>query len=63
MKLKWTVEFSVDKTWVEDGFDLTNNRALDMLSNDLQYANIGTELNARVIKSPDKKLIRKIQGF
>jgi len=63
MRLKWTVEFSIDKTWVEDGFDLTNDRALDMLANDLQYANIGTELGAKVIKAPDKKLIRKIQGY
>jgi len=63
MKLKWIVEFSVDKTWVEDGFDLTNDRALDMLSNDLQFANIGTELKAKVIASPDKKLINKIQGY
>lgn len=62
MKLKWTVEFSVDKSWVEDGFDLTKDRALDMLANDLRYANIGTELDAKVIKCPDKKLIKKLQG-
>ena len=63
MKLKWIIEFSVDKCWVEDGFDLTNDRALDMLSNDLRFANIGTELKAKVIKAPDKKLIRKLRGY
>ena len=62
-KLKWTVEFSVDKSWVADGFDLTDDRALDMLSGDLRYANIGTELGAKVIKAPDKKLIKKLQGY
>ena len=62
-KLKWTVGFSVDKSWVADGFDLTDDRALDMLSGDLRYANIGTELGAKVIKAPDKKLIRKLQGY
>lgn len=34
----WTVEFKVHRTWVEDGFDMTDERALDMLSHDLGYA-------------------------
>ena len=63
MKLKSTVEFIVDKKWVVDGFDITNDRALDMLSNDLQSAHIGTELGAQVIKSPDKAVIKKLQGY
>jgi hypothetical protein len=62
MKLKWVVEFSVDETWIMDGFELTKDRALDILSNDLKYANI-TELGARILKSPDKKIIRKLRGY
>lgn len=62
-KFVWWVEFQVDETWVEDGFDLTDERALEMLSSDLQFANIGTELKARVIKSPDPKVIRRVQGY
>lgn len=61
MKLKWIVKFEVDECWVADGFDLDNDRALDMLSCDLQYANIGTELRAKVIKAPSKKVILKLQ--
>lgn len=62
-KLFWIVKFSVDKTWVADGFDLTDERALDMLSNDLRYANIGGELKAKVLKAPKKKVIRTLQGY
>ena len=63
MKLKWVVEFYVDETWVADGFDLDDERALDMLANDLQWATIGTELDAKVIKRPDQRLINKLQGI
>jgi hypothetical protein len=63
MRLKWTVVFEVDESWVADGFNMTDERALDMLANDLQYANIGTELGARVIKAPSQKKIRKIQEY
>ena len=63
MKLKWTVVFEVDEIWVADGFNLTNERALNMLASDLQYANIDTELNAYLIKSPSQQKIKKIQGY
>lgn len=62
-KLKWTVEFEVDESWVADGFILTSDRALDMLSKDLGWANIGTELGAKVIKAPRPGLIAKLQGY
>lgn len=62
-RFKWIVEFEVDKCWVEDGFDLNNDRALEMLANDLQYANVGIELGAKVLKTPDPKIIRKTQGY
>ena len=63
MKLTWTVQLTVDSTWVEDGFNLTDERALDMLANNLPYANIGTELSAKVIKAPSLKRIAKLQGY
>lgn len=63
MKFKWTVEFTVDETWVADGFNLTDLRALDMLAGDLRYANVGTELAARVVKAPDPMKIAKAQGY
>lgn len=60
---KWIVEFEVSETWVADGFNLTQERALDMLSNDLGWADIGTELSAKIIKSPNIEEIAKVQGY
>lgn len=62
MKLYWTVRIGVEKSWIADGFDLTASRAKDMLANDLQYAN-GSELSAKIISKPDRKIIRKLQGY
>lgn len=59
---KWVVEFQVTENWVEDGFNMSEKRALDMLSNTLPYA-YGYELSAKIIKAPDPKLIRKTQGY
>lgn len=60
---KWTVEFEVESVWVADGFDLTDERALDMLSSALPYAHIDSELRAKVIKAPSAASIRKEQGY
>ena len=59
---KWVVEFEVTENWVEDGFNMSEKRALNMLSNALPYA-YESELSAKVIKSPSQKLIRKTQGY
>lgn len=61
-KLKWTVEFEVSPTWVEDGFDLTDEDALDMLAHRLPWANIGLELNARVVARPDAAAVANLTG-
>ena len=61
-KFKWIVEFTVDQTWIEDGFQITNNKALGMLENCLPFAR-GDEFAAKVLEAPDSKLIRKIQGY
>jgi hypothetical protein len=59
-KIKWVVEFGVDKCFVEDGFNLTEERAKEMLEKDLQFA-YGHEVSARIVSAPDKKVIKKIQ--
>lgn len=61
-RFKWTVELTVDETWVADGFDLTDERALAMLAGDLSYA-YGYELGAKVLKAPKKDDILKAQGY
>jgi hypothetical protein len=61
-KMKWTVEFEVDTSWVADGFNLDDERAMDMLKNDLRFA-ISDELGAKVISSPPAARIAKLQGY
>lgn len=58
----WTVEFGVSDNWVADGFELNDARALEMLANDLRWANIGMELKAKVLTKPPKKSVKKAQG-
>jgi hypothetical protein len=60
---KWTVEFSISENWVADGFDLTDERALSMLSRDLGFAYEGTEIQAKVVKAPSQAKILKAQGY
>ncbi len=60
---KWTVEFTVAECWIADGFNLTAERALEMMASDLGYANTGTELGARIIKAPKLSALLKAQGF
>jgi hypothetical protein len=61
-KFKWTVEFEVAECWVADGFDLTDERAHDMLSRDLGWAS-GHELKARVVKYAPGADVAKAQGY
>lgn len=62
-KLKWVIEFRVDKSLVRDGYNLTQKRALDMLAHDLNlsHANAEMELGAKILKAPPVKLIKKLQ--
>jgi hypothetical protein len=58
----WTVQFTVDPTWVEDGFDLTEERAHDMISSALPSA-FNYEFSSKVLKAPSKATILKEQGY
>jgi hypothetical protein len=59
---KWVVEFEVAESWVEDGFDLTQDRAMEIIANALPFAN-DDEIKALVLKAPEAKLIRTTQGY
>ena len=59
---KWTVEFEVDESWVADGFDLTDERAKQMIENTLPHA-YGSETKAKVISAPEAQLIKRTQGY
>lgn len=58
----WTVELTVDASWVADGFDLSDERAKEMLNRELPFA-YGHEIAAKVISAPDAERIAKEQGY
>ena len=59
---KWVVEFEVSENWVEDGFEIDQDRATDIIASALPFAD-GSEFKATVLQAPDAKLIRKVQGY
>lgn len=61
-KFTWIVKFTVDETWIEDGFEINKERAKSMIENALPFSH-SNETKATVLKSPLKKDIRKIQGY
>jgi len=56
---KWAVEIGVTENWVDDGFDMTDDSAHQMLSAFVPYA-YGHELEARVLKPLDQVEIYKL---
>ena len=63
MKLKYIVEVSIDKTWIDAGFDLRTKQDIkDILQRILPYAH-GHEVGGRVIHAPSLKIVKKIQGY
>lgn len=60
-KLKWTIEIGVDPLWVADGFDMTDERAKQMLEEHIQYA-MGHEVSAKVLRRPPEQLIKGLQS-
>lgn len=62
---KWftfVIEFKVHRNIVEDGGEMNNDQAHDMLSSRFPFA-YNTELKARLIEKPTRKAIRKAQGY
>ena len=59
---KWTVEIEIHKHWVEDGFDLTDERLHNVLAHALPYAN-GNELRGKVLCKPDDVDVAKAMGY
>lgn len=61
-RYRWAVEIEVDETWVEDGFDLTDERATDIMAHTLRWAR-SDEFAARVLARPVDEAIAKAQGY
>ena len=58
----WIAAFGVDRVWVEDGFDLTDERAKNMLAEHVAWA-YNHELDAKVIAAPDADAVARCQGY
>lgn len=57
----WTVQITIDPVWVADGFNITNERAHDIIAHALPHAN-GHEFSAKVLSAPDPMQIKCEQG-
>lgn len=62
-RFSWIVRFDVAGEWVADGFVMTDEAALDMLSEKISFADADTELAARVIAAPPAMRIANEQGY
>ena len=62
-KFRFTVEFEIDQVWIADGFFLTADIALEMLGRELDFANVGEELDARMVKVPNLERVVRAQGY
>jgi hypothetical protein len=59
---KWTVELAVEQSWVADGFNLTEERAQEMLADTLPGA-YNSELKAKILAAPPLAEILRKQGY
>lgn len=61
-KLTFIAEFSVDASWVVDGFNPNDDDALAMLNSRLSMA-YGHELKARILQPIDQEKAAKLMGY
>ena len=58
----WVIKISVADTWIADGFDINRDKLGSLLQHLLPYATKG-EIRGTVVCAPDKKTIKKLQGY
>lgn len=61
MAQQWIVKFTVDDDFVADGFQLTEELALDMIQSAVPYA-ASEEVSAEIIEMPQREAIEELQG-
>ncbi|HDY88832.1 MAG TPA: hypothetical protein ENH82_12065 [bacterium] len=59
--LKWTIEILVDKIWIIDGFNPTDEQIQNCIESLLPFSTDG-EVVAKITKRPSKKKIKQLQG-
>lgn len=60
--VKYVVEFGIDESWIQDGYELTQNRVKAMIEKELSFAYSG-ETYAKILEMPTDEQIAQIQGF
>lgn len=58
----WIVRFTVAPLWVQDGFSISDERALQMLANTIGFGS-ADELQAKVLEAPSALQIARMQGY
>lgn len=58
----WVVRFTVAPLWVQDGFVLSDEVALDMLAQAIPTG-FDTELQAKVLEAPEPLQLVELQGY
>jgi hypothetical protein len=61
-RFTWTVSITVDKVWVEDGFNLTPERLKEMVQSDLNFS-YDHEIEVAILSGPSPAAIRRAQGY
>ncbi len=59
---KWKLEIEVSESWVADGFELTQQRAKDIIESAIPYSS-SEETTVKILKAPTQDSIRKAQGY
>ena len=57
---KWVAEISVDKIWIEDGFDLTEKCLHEAVTKLLPYA-YKDEFSVRIVRAPPEALLKGLR--
>ena len=58
----WTVEFSINECWVQDGFNLTKEKSEEMLDSFLPFA-YPNEISVKIVKKPTDISLLLARGF
>jgi hypothetical protein len=61
-RFKFVIEFSVDPSWVADGFDINKENVKERMAVLLPHAH-NSEFSAKVISRPTTKEIKNAQGY
>ena len=57
----WTVEISIDRSWIADGFNLVEEKLQEEVNDLLPYAT-PEECQVKIIKAPNPEVIKRLQS-